>query len=148
MTTGQAGYSGRPLAQKLGIKQGHKLLLVGAPANWHVPDLPDDVEIRRRPGALRAGDVRADIMIAFYGSAAQFAETGPGLVQQLGANASLWVAWPRRAGGHESDMTDQLLRDVLLPIGVVDVKVAALDQDWSGLKFMWRRENREGLARA
>jgi hypothetical protein len=148
MPTGQAGYSGRPLAQKLGLKEGHKLLLVGAPPNWYVPDLPDYVEIRRRPGALRAGDLKADIMIAFYDSAAQFAETGPGLAQQLAANSSLWVAWPRRAGGHQSDITDQLLRDVLLPIGVVDVKVAALDQDWSGLKFMWRRENRATRAGA
>jgi hypothetical protein len=148
MATGQAGYSGRPLAQKLGLKDGHKLLLVGAPANWYVPDLPDGVEIRRRPGALRAGDLKADIMIAFFDSAAQFTETGPGLARQLAANSSLWVAWPRRAGGHQSDITDQLLRDVLLPIGVVDVKVAALDRDWSGLKFMWRRENRAARARA
>jgi hypothetical protein len=148
MTTGQAGYSGRPLAKKLGIKEGHKLLLVGAPANWYVPDLPDDVEIRRRRGALRGGDLKADVIIAFYGSAARLAENGPGLAQQLGTNSSLWVAWPRRAGGHESDVTDQLLRDVLLPVGVVDVKVAAIDQDWSGLKFVWRRENRGARARA
>ncbi len=77
MPTGQAGYSGRPLAQKLGLKEGHKLLLVGAPANWYVPDLPDAVEIRRRPGALRAGDLKADIMIAFYEQRRPVHRNGP-----------------------------------------------------------------------
>jgi len=54
------------------------------------------------------------------------------------------VAWPRRAGGHRSDITDNLLREVLLPVGVVDIKVAALDEDWSGVRFVWRKANRAG----
>jgi hypothetical protein len=148
MTTGHVGYSGTPLAKKLGIKRGHKLLLVGAPEDWYIPDLPEGVEIRRRRDALRAGDLQAEVVIAFFSSAIRFAKTGPGIAQQLATNAALWVAWPRRAGGHESDLTDQLLRDTLLPIGVVDVKVAALDEDWSGLKFVWRRERRVGSTRS
>ena len=64
------------------------------------------------------------------------------MARRLAPAASLWLAWPRRAGGHHSDLTDQLLRDVLLPFGLVDVKVAALDHDWSGLKFVWRRQRR------
>jgi hypothetical protein len=123
-------------------------MLIGAPAGWYVPDLPAGVKVRQRSKSLRAGDPEADIVIAFYVAAARFGETGPDLARGLGVNSALWVAWPRRAGGHESDMTDQLLRDVLLPVGVVDVKVAALDQDWSGLKFVWRRENRAARARS
>jgi len=146
VTTGQAGYSGTPLAKKLGIKEDHRLLLIGAPPGWAVPDLPPGVDIRRRRSP-RADD-RADVVVAFFADASRFTQAGPGIAQQLGTDSSLWVAWPRRAGGHQSDMTDQLLRDVLLPVGVVDVKVAALDGDWSGLKFVWRRENRGKRTRA
>ena len=92
------------------------------------------------PGAVSMGRPRA--------SPRRSANTWPTTTcasptHQLGADSSLWVAWPRRAGGHQSDLTDQVLREVLLPVGVVDVKVAALDGDWSGLKFVWRRANRE-----
>ena len=145
MTTGQAGYSGTPLARKLGIKEGHRLLLIGAPPGWSVPDLPPAVAVRRRRAPR--GEP-AEVIIAFFDSAARFREAGPGLAQQLGTDSALWVAWPRRAGGQQSDLTDQLLREVLLPVGVVDVKVAALDGDWSGLKFVWRRENRGKRTRA
>ena len=70
------------------------------------------------------------------------AEAVPSLVESLPKPGALWVAWPRKAGGHVSDVDENLLREVLLPTGVVDVKVAALDVDWSGLKFVWRKENR------
>jgi hypothetical protein len=63
-------------------------------------------------------------------------------VESVPPSGALWVAWPRKAGGHVSDVDENLLREVLLPTGVVDVKVAALDVDWSGLKFVWRKENR------
>ena len=66
----------------------------------------------------------------------------PPLVGNLPKRSALWVAWPRKAGGHVSDINDNLVREVLLPTGVVDVKVAAIDADWSGLKFVWRKENR------
>lgn len=133
-----AGYSGTPLAAKLGIKAGHTLLLAGAPADWEVPDLPGGVAVRRR--APRSGGLRADVVLAFYQEATAFRVRAPGLAGRLADASSLWVAWPRRAGGHVSDLTDQLLREVLLPLGLVDVKVAALDHDWSGLKFVWRRQ--------
>jgi hypothetical protein len=58
---------------------------------------------------------------------------------------ALWVAWPRRAGGHDSDITDREIRALALPLGLVDVKVAALDQDWSGLRLVWRTEHRHTL---
>ena len=146
MTPGQAGYSATPLARKLGVNEGHRLLLVEAPPDWTVPDLPDGV-IRRRSGSRLPDALDADIVIAFFTVAARLEKVGPDLARRLADAAALWVAWPRRAGGHDSDITDQVPRDVLLPIGVVDVKVAALDPDWSGLKFVWRLERRGARAR-
>ena len=136
----QADYSGTPLAKKLGVKQGHTVLLIGAPAAWVIPDLPEKVEERRSTEPI--ADPEAAVVVAFYRTAAEFVRAGPGIAQGLAPDAALWVAWPRRAAGHDSDISDHLLREVLLPLGVVDVKGAAFDHDWSGLKFVWRRENR------
>jgi hypothetical protein len=137
-----AGYSGTALAKKLGLKDGAVLALLDAPTTWTVPDPPPGVEIRRA-GAAAGALTGIDIAIAFCSSAADVEALVP-VVESLAASASVWVAWPRKAGGHVSDVGDNLLREVLLPVGIVDVKVAALDDDWSGLKFMWRIENRAG----
>ncbi|MGW4773780.1 DUF3052 domain-containing protein [Nocardia sp. NPDC004278] len=128
-----AGYSGTPLAEKIGIKPGHRVVLCHAPARWRIPDLPPDV-------AIAAGDPEgADIVLAFYREHADLADEAPQLAARLTPGAMLWIAWPRKAGGHVSDIAENDLRELLLPIGVVDVKVAALDNDWSGLKFVWRK---------
>ena len=130
------GYSGRSMAQKLGVKPGATLGLRDAPAGWQIPDLPERVQI--------ATNLKApfEIAIWFVRSAVELASEADEVAKQVPAGASLWIAWPRRAGGHVSDLTEQLLRDHLLPTGLVDVKVAALDTDWSGLKFLWRRAKR------
>ena len=147
-----AGYSGTPLAKKLGVQQGHRLLLTNAPDGWTIPGLPPDVTVRRggaaAPGtaggaATAAAD--ADVIVAFARSRGQLERDLAGLVPGLPATSSLWIAWPRRAAGHASDITENALRDLLLPVGVVDVKVAALDHDWSGLKFVWRKARRKDL---
>jgi len=140
------GYSGTPLVKKLGIKEGYKLVLVGAPRGWEIPALPDGVKALRKTGAGAVG-AGADVIVAFYDRFARLAHEGPGIATRLAGHGALWIAWPRRAGGHESDITDESVRRVLLPAGVVDVKVAALDQDWSGLKFVRRRENRPDSGR-
>lgn len=128
-----AGYSGTPLARKLGLKPGHRLVLLHAPAGWGVPDPP--------PGVESGGEVEAaDVVVAFYRGRAGLAGEAPSLAGRLRRGSMLWIAWPRRAGGHVSDISENDLRDLLLPTGVVDVKVAALDGDWSGLKFVWRRQ--------
>ena len=127
-----AGYSGTPLWKKLGVKEGYRLTLVDAPAGWAVPDLPDGVTI---------GD-GGDVVVAFHRSAAELESGIAGLGQAIFPDGSLWIAWPRKAGGHVSDITENGIRDVVLPLGLVDVKVAALDTDWSGLKIVWRRERR------
>ncbi|MET8164233.1 DUF3052 domain-containing protein [Streptomyces sp. NPDC005329] len=132
------GYSGTPLARKLGVKPGHRVRLRHAPAGWEVPGLPDGVH--PAPGGPRD----ADLTVAFYRAHTDLAAETPALVRDLADDAMLWIAWPRKAAGHVSDITENALRDLFLPLGVVDVKVAALGEDWSGLKFVRRRENRRG----
>ncbi|WP_433725086.1 DUF3052 family protein [Nocardia sp. CA-129566] len=128
-----AGYSGTPLVKKIGIKPGHRVALCHAPARWRIPDLPPDV-------AIAADDSEgADVVLAFYREHADLADEAPQLAARLRPGAMLWIAWPRKAGGHVSDIAENDLRELLLPVGVVDVKVAALDNDWSGLKFVWRK---------
>jgi hypothetical protein len=136
-----AGYSGTPLAKKLGIKDGGGLALVDAPPSWSVPDLPDAVTVARGKSQRGADLAEVDVALVFCRAAADVAAVAS-FVGSLPARGALWVAWPRKAGGHVSDVDENLLREVLLPTGVVDVKVAALDADWSGLKFVWRKENR------
>jgi hypothetical protein len=129
-----AGYSGTPLYKKLGIKPGHRLALVRAPDGWAVPDLPEGV-------TTGAAD-NADVVVAFLRSAAQLQAGIEALGRAIYPDGMVWIAWPRTAGGHDSDITENGIRDVVLPLGLVDTKVAALDDDWSGLKVVWRRERR------
>lgn len=115
------------------------MALVAVPEGWTIPDLESGIELR---GDLRR---RADIVIAFVRSRRQLHNQGERLRAAVSADASLWVAWPRKAGGHVSDVTEQSLRDEFLPSGLVDTKVAALDDDWSGLLFVWRRDCRASI---
>ena len=130
------GYSGRPQAAKLGLRSGQRVSLHHAPAGWDLADPPD--------GLIDAGpDGPADVIIAFFTAAAALeSEDLDGLARRIYPAGALWVAWPRRAGGHRSDITDNVIREHALPIGLVDVKVAAIDQDWSGLRLVWRVEHR------
>jgi hypothetical protein len=145
-----AGYSGTPLAKKLGMKPDHRVVLVDRPDEWDIPGLPAGVTITQIP-IHRLADARphpqnalesGDVIVAFFRSLHELEDGAADLIGRLSAESSLWIAWPRRAGGHTSDITENDLRRVLLPTGVVDVKVAALDDDWSGLKFVWRKELR------
>jgi hypothetical protein len=136
------------LARKLGVKPGQVVHLVAAPRGWSIPELPDGARLARRKTVAPAGQGAADVTIVFCHRAAELEGTAARVARSLAATSALWVAWPRRAGGYESDITDSLVRATLLPIGVVDVKVAALDLDWSGLKFVWRLENRSRVGSA
>jgi hypothetical protein len=82
------------------------------------------------------------VIVAFCARRAQLERRLPALIGALRTNGGLWIAWPRKAAGHESDISENALREIVLPTGLVDVKVAALDEDWSGLKFVWRKELR------
>lgn len=142
------GYAGTPLARKLGIKPGHRVRLRHAPDGWAIPGLPDGVDVDTGVdvggdvGAHDPGTRGADVVLAFYRQRAALAAEAAVLVGGLADTAMLWIAWPRKAAGHVSDLTEDALREFFLPLGVVDVKVAALGEDWSGLKFVRRRENR------
>ena len=128
------------MAAKIGVKEGHRVALLGAPRGWTIDDLPPNVRVVRR-----RTDTRADVVIAFYRDAASIRRDVASLARAIRVNGSLWIAWPRRAGGHDSDITDNVVRGAVLPLGLVDVKVAALDDDWSAIKSMWRRELRKDL---
>lgn len=135
-----AGYSGTPLAKKLGLKPGHVVALLDAPNGWAIPELHSEIVIRR--------DLRRTphVIVAFVCSLRDLHKQSRRLASAVSADGALWMAWPRKAGGHASDVTEQSLRDEFLPMGLVDNKVAALDEDWSGLRFVWRRERRASKA--
>ena len=88
-------------------------------------------------------DGPADLIIAFFSAAIDIAGELGGLARRIYPAGALWLAWPRRAAGHRSDITDTVIREHALPIGLVDVKVAAIDDDWSGLRLVWRAGNRQ-----
>ena len=137
MTPG-AGYSGTPLAKKLGIKAGDALALVGAPRGFEreLDGLPDGVEIRHRAGG------RADVVVLFTTTERDLERRFAGLAKSVWPDGGLWVAWPKRSSGVRTDLDENRLRDIGLPHGLVDNKVCAVDETWSGLRFVWRRENR------
>ncbi len=110
-------------------------MLHDPPAGWTLEELPPAAEL----ADAAAG---ADVVIAFFREAAELDARLPDLAESIFPPAALWIAWPRRAGGHPSDLTDTVIRDRALPLGIVDVKVAAIDGDWSGLRFVWRVTNR------
>jgi hypothetical protein len=138
-SAGPGGYSGTPLARKLGIRDGDVVALVGAPRGWTVPDLPAGARVRRSLGS------GAEVVIAFIRRAADLPGALGSVSAVLGPDEALWLLWPRRAAGHDSDVTENVLRKAVLPTGLVDVKVAAVGEDWSGLRFVWRRQVRAGL---
>jgi len=132
-----------PLWKKLGVRPGDSLLLVDPPRGWSVPDLPAGVTSAAETGDQRLGDTPAEVIVAFFPALAKLRASVPILARRIFPDGAIWVAWPRRAGGHDSDIRDQDVRSVALPLGLVDVKVAALDEDWSGLRLVWRRERRQ-----
>jgi hypothetical protein len=136
-----AGYSAKPLWPKLGFKPDTEVVLIGAPDDWSLPGAPTELQLAREAGAARAS-APADSVIAFFPALAALREQLPRIAKRVFPDGALWIAWPRRAGGHESDIREQDIRDLALPLGLVDVKVAALDDHWSGLRLVWRVERR------
>jgi hypothetical protein len=135
-----AGYSGTPLARKLGIKEGHRLGLLDAPDGFledlRAQELPGDVTVRTTArGPL-------DVIVAFAAERRPIERRFDTLVRALTKDGGLWIAWPKRASGVATDMTEDVVRDLALPRGLVDNKVCAVDATWSGLRVVWRRELR------
>ncbi len=129
------GYPGRPQAAKLGLKPGQRVGLHQAPDGWALRDPPAGLD---EPGP----DGQADVIVAFFTRAGEIGSQIGELARRIYPAGALWVAWPRRAAGHRSDITDEVIRGLALPLGLVDVKVAAIDEDWSGLRVVWRTGNR------
>jgi hypothetical protein len=133
-----AGYSGTPLAAKLGVKEGMAVHATNAPDGFAslLEPLPPGVVWKRQ---LRRP---VDLAVAFFTSARAVESAWPRLTAAVGNEGTVWVAWPKRSSGLATDLTEQTFRDLLLPSGWVDVKVCAIDETWSGLKFVLRRELR------
>ena len=133
-----AGYSGTPLVQKLGIKSSMVIALLGAPDGFDdlLVGLPDDVTIRRRSQG------HLDLVMSFQTERAVLERRLPAILKVLDKGGSLWVAWPKKASKVPTDITEDTVREVALPIGLVDNKVCAIDETWSGLRVVWRRELR------
>jgi hypothetical protein len=132
---GHPGHPGRPQAAKLSLKPGQRVHLHHPPDGWGLSDPPAGLD---DPGP----DAAADVILAFFTGADEIGAQIGTLARRVYPAGALWVAWPRRAAGHRSDITDTVIRSHALPIGLVDVKVAAIDEDWSGLRLVWRAERR------
>lgn len=127
--------TGTPQARKLGLKADLRVALDTPPTGWELADPP--------AGLLPADeDGAADVIVAFFRAADEIADRLPTLAQRVFPAGAVWALWPRRAAGHVSDITDNVVRSCALELGLVDVKVAAVDEDWSGLRLVWRTSNR------
>ena len=133
------GYSGTPLAKKLGIKEGFCVRTIGAPRNYLdlVDPLPQNVKISSRSSK----DI--DIWHLFTKSCAELESKLPGLMDAIQPNGMIWISWPKKSSGVSSSVTEDVIRDVALPLGLVDIKVCAVDNTWSGLKLVIRKELRK-----
>jgi hypothetical protein len=133
-----AGYSGTPLHRKLGIKPGTRLGLIGAPDGFDdtLGGLPVDVAVRRR---LRGP---LDVIVAFFSSRNALERRVAALRGALDPAGGLWVAWPKRASGVATDLTENVVRELGLAAGLVDNKVCAIDEVWSGLRLVYRLRDR------
>jgi hypothetical protein len=130
-----SGYSSTPQLKKLGIVPGAAWELDAVPEGWAFELEPD-------PNDRAPASGPADVVVAFVSAASEVVPTMVRLESRIFPNGALWMAWPRKAAGHVSDVDENAIRDAALARKLVDVKVAAIDADWSGLKLVWRREHR------
>lgn len=132
------GYSGTPLNRKLGITEGSRVALLGAPERFEdeLAPLPDGVTVLRRlaPGL--------DVAVLFVTERRQLERRFSEVAAAITPAGGFWVAWPKKSSKVATDLTEDVLRQVGLPQGLVDNKVCAVTEIWSGLRFVWRKENR------
>ena len=135
-----AGYSGTPLPKKLDIKPGHRVLLDSAPPGFETDTLvplPDGVTLHRR-----ATRPPYDVVLAFRTDARTYLRHLQRDLARIPKDGALWIAWPKKASGRQTDLTENLVREEALAAGVVDVKICAVDATWSGLKLVYRLQDR------
>jgi hypothetical protein len=136
----EADYSGTPLPRKLGIGEGDEVALIGAP-EWledMLRAVPDVASVHTD----LADDARYDVIVAFVTERAELEAELPRLRSRMAPACGLWIAWPKRSSGRQTDVTDDVVRDVALPTGLVDNKVCAIDATWTGVRLVIRRELR------
>lgn len=133
-----AGYSGTPLAAKLGIRDGFKVFASGAPANYRklLQPLPESVRF------VSKFDRSTNAVHVFTTKRLELARALSSCRKKLAPEAIVWVSWPKKAAKVETDITEDIVREIALPLGYVDVKVCAVDDVWSGLKLVVRRKLR------
>ncbi len=135
-----AGYSGTPLAKKLGIDVGSRIYLSDAPKNYLtlVAPLPEGIRV------VRKIDGETDIVHIFSTERAHLAAALRATLKRIKPDGTIWVSWPKKSSKVPTDITEDTIREVALPMGLVDIKVCAVDEVWSGLKLVVRKENRRG----
>ncbi|HWC20625.1 MAG TPA: hypothetical protein VG498_26650 [Terriglobales bacterium] len=137
MGTKTAGYSGTPLHQKLGIKSGYKAWFSGAPDGY-------ESELQKAGSFQCAGKLTQDLdfLHLFTCSRAELQKTFPKLSKAMKPDGILWISWPKKSSGLKTDLDENVVREIGLRVGLVDVKVCAVDETWSGLKFVFRLKDR------
>jgi hypothetical protein len=135
VATAKAGYSGTPLVQKLGIKAKARVLLIGAPTDWSPGPLPQGATKVRGAG-------HADVIVCFAKDQRSLITRFAGAAERLETNGGLWIAWPKKASGVATDLDENVVRELGLAAGLVDNKVCAIDDTWSGLRFVVRLRDR------
>ena len=135
-----AGYSGTPLPQKLGIKEEHEVAVLDAPRGFFdtLGKLPSGATLQTR----LAGKAPFDVIVAFVKTIADLTRTLKDARPRMHPAAGLWIAWPKKSSGVPTEITEDVIRQIALPTGVVDNKVCAIDETWSGLRLVIRKENR------
>jgi hypothetical protein len=138
MMSAVAGYSGTPLAKKLGIKAGANVCVSHAPKHYGglVAPLPDGVRLVGRVSET------TDLIHIFVTRRADLERGLKSTLTAMRTDAAVWVSWPKKSSGVTTDITEDTIRDVALPMGLVDIKVCAVDEVWSGLKLVVRKEMR------
>jgi len=132
-----AGYSGTPLVKKLGIKPGFNIAFISAPSGYaNELDLPPDVTINSRSSKP------LDFAQLFVKSEKELREKFSEYAKRLHAAGMLWVSWPKKSSGVNTDLSENIVRDIGLAAGLVDIKICAVDEVWSGLKFVFRLQDR------
>ncbi len=135
-----AGYSGTPLPRKLGFKEGFRAALVNAPRGFQneLGELPANVKMSQQKLASPL-----DLILFFVESQKQLKQEFPKLARKLHQNGMLWIAWPKKSSGVVTDLSENSVREIGLAAGLVDVKVCAINDIWSGLKFVYRLTDRK-----
>ena len=139
-----AGYSGTPLPQKLGLKDGQRVLFISLPPELNELRVSRHFLEMAQAGweTFTDGEPGYDLIHGFTASRAVLEKNAGPLMEQIDRDGSIWISWPKKASKVPTDITEDVIREVVLPIGLVDVKVAAVNEIWSGLKLCIRKELR------